>query len=76
MRKDNMTPGVTLGTINSHGVGIDRLWKGVVAGTSAIRIQNFDVSDLTSKIGAEVIDFEVSDFMDLKEVEEMTGLPI
>ena len=71
MRKDNMTPRVVvtgLGTINSHGVGIDRLWKGVVAGTSAIRrIQNFDVSDLTSKIGAEVIDFEVSDFMDLKE---------
>lgn len=66
-----MTPRVVvtgLGTINSHGVGIESLWNGVLSGVSGIRkIQNFDVSELTSKIGAEVLDFEVSDFMDVKE---------
>ncbi len=66
-----MTPRVVvtgLGTINSHGVGIENLWNGVLSGLSGIRkIQNFDVSELTSKVGAEVLDFEVSDFMDFKE---------
>ena len=57
-----------LGTINAHGVGVDKLWEGVLSGTSGIRkIESFDVSELTSKVGAEVHDFEVSDFMDVKE---------
>ena len=57
-----------LGTINAHGVGIDKLWDGVLSGKSGIRkIESFDVSELTSKVGAEVHDFEVSDFMDVKE---------
>ena len=71
MREDQPMPRVVvtgIGTINSHGVGIEKLWQGVLSGTSGIReIQSFDVSELTSKIGAEVIDFEVSDFMDVKE---------
>ena len=57
-----------LGTINAHGVGVDKLWSGVLSGKSGIRkIESFDVSELTSKVGAEVHDFEVSDFMDVKE---------
>jgi 3-oxoacyl-[acyl-carrier-protein] synthase II len=49
-------------------VGVDKLWEGVLSGTSAIRkIESFDVSELTSKVGAEVHDFEVSDFMEVKE---------
>ena len=71
MCKDTTAPRVVvtgLGTINSHGVGIDKLWDGVLSGVSGIRkIESFDVSELTSKIGAEVLDFEVSDFMDVKE---------
>tara|TARA_B100001769_G_scaffold267027_1_gene253933 strand:- start:154 stop:1413 length:1260 start_codon:yes stop_codon:yes gene_type:complete len=57
-----------LGTINSHGVGIDKLWSGVLSGKSGIRkIESFNVSELASKIGAEIHDFEVSDYMDAKE---------
>jgi 3-oxoacyl-[acyl-carrier-protein] synthase II len=57
-----------LGTINAHGVGVDKLWSGVLSGKSGIRkIESFDASELASKVGAEVHDFEVSDFMDVKE---------
>ena len=71
MSSDTKAPRIVvtgLGTINAHGVGIDKLWEGVLSGTSGIRkIESFDVSELTSKVGAEVHDFEVSDFMDVKE---------
>ena len=71
MSSDTTAPRIVvtgLGTINAHGVGVDKLWEGVLSGTSGIRkIESFDVSELTSKVGAEVHDFEVSDFMDVKE---------
>ncbi|MFP4069149.1 MAG: beta-ketoacyl-ACP synthase II [Verrucomicrobiota bacterium] len=57
-----------IGTINSHGVGIDPLWSGLLAGQSGIdRVASFDVTDYPCKVGAEVRDFEIGDFMDPKE---------
>ena len=54
MSKDTTAPRVVvtgLGTINSHGIGIEKLWDGVLSGVSGIRkIESFDVSELTSKV--------------------------
>ena len=51
MCKDSTAPRVVvtgLGTINSHGVGIDKLWDGVLSGVSGIRkIQSFDAVSYT-----------------------------
>jgi 3-oxoacyl-[acyl-carrier-protein] synthase II len=71
MQRDPTAPRIVvtgLGTINAHGVGVEKLWEGVLSGKSGIRkIESFDVSELTSKVGAEIHEFEVSDFMDSKE---------
>lgn len=57
-----------LGTVNAHGNGIEPFWDGLVAGKSGINtVSSFDVSDYPSKVGAEVLDFNVADYMDPKE---------
>jgi len=57
-----------VGTINSHGIGIDILWESLLAGKSGIDlVTSFDTSDFPSKVGAEVRDFDVGQFMDPKE---------
>ncbi len=53
-----------LGTINPVGATVDATWKNLLSGTSGIgRVQRVDVSDLPSKIGGEVSDFEVTDYI-------------
>ncbi len=57
-----------IGTVNSHGLGVDAFWSGVMNGQSGIgRITSFDATDYPCQVGAEVRDFEVGDFMDVKE---------
>ncbi|MGB0409377.1 MAG: beta-ketoacyl-ACP synthase II [Opitutales bacterium] len=57
-----------IGTINAHGVGVEPFWSGLLSGKSGIdRVSYFDVSEYPSKVGAEVRDFEINDFMDPKE---------
>ncbi len=57
-----------IGTVNSHGIGVDAFWEGLLAGRSGIdKVTCFDVSEYPSKVGAEVRDFEIGDFMDVKE---------
>lgn len=57
-----------IGTVNSHGIGVDAFWEAMVAGKSGIdKVTSFDVSDYPSKVGAEVHDFEIGGFMDVKE---------
>lgn len=56
------------GTVNSHGVGVDAFWAALLAGKSGIdRVHSFDTTEYPSKVGAEVRDFEIGDFMDVKE---------
>lgn len=53
-----------LGTVSGSGLGIDPLWEGVVAGRSAIKaIESFDATGFDSRIGAEVGDFSIRDFV-------------
>ncbi|MFP4156088.1 MAG: beta-ketoacyl-ACP synthase II [Opitutales bacterium] len=57
-----------IGTVNSHGVGVDAFWEAMLAGKSGLsKVESFDVSDYPSKVGAEVRNFQIGDFMDVKE---------
>ncbi len=59
-----------LGVITGVGVGVDRFWDNIVNGVSGIdRITLMDTSDLEVKIGAEVKEFDPTEYMDRKEVK-------
>ena len=61
-----------LGAITPIGIGKDEYWNSLISGKSGIgKITRFDTSDFNSKIGAEVKDFEPSDYMDKKEARRM-----
>jgi len=46
-----------IGTVSSHGVGVDAFWEALLAGRSGIdKVTSFDTTDYPSKVGAEVRD--------------------
>ncbi len=61
-----------LGAVTPFGVGVARLWEGMLAGRSAIRpITGFDTADLPVRIGGEVPDFKAGDHMDRRSAGRM-----
>lgn len=59
-----------VGSVTSLGVGADRLWQSVKEGRSGIsRIERVDVSELPTKVGAEVKDFDPCSFIEKKELK-------
>ena len=57
-----------IGTVTSYGDGVETFWKNIVEGQSGIaKVQSFDVSDYPSKVGAEALHFDASQYMDPKE---------
>lgn len=59
-----------LGVVTAVGVGVDEFWNNIINGVSGIdRITLFDTSNFEVKIGAEVKDFDPSQYMDRKEVK-------
>jgi 3-oxoacyl-[acyl-carrier-protein] synthase II len=59
-----------MGSVSSLGMGSDNLWKSIKVGKCGIsRIERVDVSDLPAKVGAEIKDFNPSEFMEKKEVK-------
>ncbi len=61
-----------LGAITPIGIGKDKYWNSLISGKSGIgQITRFDTSEFNSRIGAEVKDFEPSDYMDKKEAKRM-----
>lgn len=59
-----------LGVITAVGIGVDQFWKNIVNGVSGVdRITLMDTSNLEVKIGAEVKDFDPTEYMDRKEVK-------
>ncbi|MGI6611449.1 MAG: beta-ketoacyl-ACP synthase II [Limnochordia bacterium] len=57
-----------LGAVTSCGTGISQLWSSIQAGVPGVgTIRVFDASRLTSRIAAEVSDFDPTDFMDRKD---------
>ncbi|HVA11807.1 MAG TPA: beta-ketoacyl-ACP synthase II [Stellaceae bacterium] len=68
-----------LGLVTPLGVGVEHVWKRLIAGQSGIRaIQGFDVSDLAAKIAGQVPrgetsagDFNVDDWVPVKDQRKM-----
>ncbi|MBI4681770.1 MAG: beta-ketoacyl-ACP synthase II [Nitrospirae bacterium] len=61
-----------LGMITPLGTGTDKSWKGLTEGRSAIkRITHFDPEGLPCQIAAEVSDFEIDNFIEIKEQKKM-----
>jgi len=59
-----------VGSVSSLGIGAHNLWKSIKMGKCGIsRIERIDVSDLPVKVGAEIKDFNPSEFIDKKEVK-------
>ncbi len=58
------------GVVTSVGIGVNRFWENIINGVSGIdRLTLLDTSDLEVKIGAEVKDFDPSQYMERKEVK-------
>ncbi|AOT69912.1 beta-ketoacyl-ACP synthase II [Geosporobacter ferrireducens] len=61
-----------MGAVTSLGIGAHKLWQSVRNGKTGISmIERIDVSDLPTKVGAEIKDFAPADFIEKKEVKRM-----
>jgi len=61
-----------MGAVTPFGVGADALWDNIKAGMNGIgAVTRIDVSEMPTKIAAEVRDFNPVDFIDKKEVKRM-----
>jgi 3-oxoacyl-[acyl-carrier-protein] synthase II len=61
-----------LGTVTSLGSSVDELWQNLRSGTSGVTsIERVDVSDISSKIGAEVKDFDITEFMSGRDARRL-----
>ena len=61
-----------MGVIAANGKDLDTFWRSISEGRSpAVFLKRFDVSDIPSKVCAEVRDFEAADFMDKKTARRL-----
>src|SRR5690606_1433693 len=61
-----------MGAVTPLGRGVDAFWEGVVHGRSGVGpITQFDASAFSTRIAAEVKDFDPTDFMDKKDARRM-----
>ena len=61
-----------LGTRTSLGSSVDELWDNLLAGRSGVSvIERVDVSDITTRIAAEVKDFDPTEFMSTRDARRM-----
>jgi 3-oxoacyl-[acyl-carrier-protein] synthase II len=61
-----------LGAISALGNSVEQTWRAVKDGVSGVRkITLFDPEDFTTKIAAEVKDFDAKNFMDARDARKM-----
>jgi len=61
-----------VGMITPLGTGNEKSWNGLMEGRSAIRkITHFDPEGYPCQIAAEVPDFEIDKFIDIKDQKKM-----
>ena len=59
-----------LGCVTPFGVGVEKLWSGVVEGRSAIRrVTSFDATGCGSQVAGEVPDFNPEEFLARREIQ-------
>lgn len=61
-----------MGVVSSLGIGVDKFWNSIKEGKSGISsVKRFDVSNMPTKVAAEINDFEPTDYLDKKEAKRM-----
>ena len=61
-----------LGALSPVGTGVEKMWRGLVAGQSGIAlITLFDTTGYSSRIAGEVKDFDPLEFIDKRELKRM-----
>lgn len=61
-----------MGIVSPLGCDLGRVWERLMKGQSGVRrIQRFDVSEYSSQIGGELVDFNIDDFISKKEQRRM-----
>jgi 3-oxoacyl-[acyl-carrier-protein] synthase II len=61
-----------MGAVSPFGVGADALWNSVRAGKNGVdKVTRIDVSDMPTKVAAEVREFDPAAFIDKKDVKRM-----
>ena len=70
MRRRVVITGV--GVVSSLGIDISEFWDSIKAGKSGITtVSKFDISNMPTKVAAEIKDFDPTDFIDKKEAKRM-----
>jgi 3-oxoacyl-[acyl-carrier-protein] synthase II len=60
-----------MGMVSPLGVGCELSWQNILAGKSGIRlIDHFDTTEFTTKFAGLVPNFDIANFMDLKEAKK------
>src|SRR5215211_5554022 len=73
MRDDDRIVVTGLGAVTPIGNTVDDFWKGLTSGVSGVgRITQFDPSELTVQIAAEVKDFDLGEYFEKKEAGRMS----
>lgn len=61
-----------LGTITALGSDVDSFWHNIVSGTSGVSlIEKIDVSDIPTRIAAEIKDFDIEQYMSRREARRL-----
>ena len=61
-----------MGVVTSIGSTIKDYWENLISGKSGVsRVKRFDVSKISSRIAAQIEDFEPKDYMSVKQVKRM-----
>jgi len=61
-----------LGAVTPLGIGVKATWDAMLAGKSGVgMITQFDATDFTTKIAAEIKGFEPGDYIEAKEIKKM-----
>ncbi|MCX7843394.1 MAG: beta-ketoacyl-ACP synthase II [Clostridia bacterium] len=70
MKKRVVITGV--GVVSSLGTGAENFWNAIKEGKCGIKsITKFDTANFPTKIGAEITDFDPTDYIDKKEAKRM-----
>ena len=73
MRDDDRIVVTGLGGVTPIGNTVDDFWKNLTGGVSGVgRISQFDPSELTVQIAAEVKDFDLETYFDKKEAGRLS----
>jgi 3-oxoacyl-[acyl-carrier-protein] synthase II len=61
-----------MGVVSSLGIGTDKFWNSIKEGKCGIKtVKRFDVSNIPTKVAAEIDDFDPLQFIDRKEAKRM-----